>query len=359
MKATILIIDDTPENLQVLVRFLAESGYRTLIAEDGVSGLEQLTRVKPDLILLDVTMPELDGFETCRKIKASAELKDIPVLFLTARSDISDKLTGFRSGGQDYITKPIQKEEVLARVHAHLTIVEQKRQLEAMIEQRQKFMRIAAHDLRNLLTIVSGYSEIGLIYETAEEKDKAFLQVKKAGENMKAVIDDFLALNLLQREKSGRVEQFDLRNLILQVVEQSTFGAQSKEIALAHDLPEHPLPVAGNLAHTHQILSNYASNALKYSPSHTLVRITARQLANKCRVEVRDQGPGIAPEERDRLFVEFAKTSNKPTGGESSTGLGLSIVRMLAQTQGGAVGAEFPEDGGSIFWLEMPAPASK
>lgn len=357
MKATILVIDDTPTNLQVLVRFLAESGYRTLIAEDGPSALQQMTHTKPDIILLDVTMPELDGFETCRKIKELPDFMDIPVLFLTARSDIADKLKGFRAGGQDYITKPIQKEEVIARVNAHLTILQQKRQLQAMIEQRQRFMRIAAHDLRNLLTIVSGYAELGLMHQGAPQKAKAFLQIRKAGENMKAIIDDFLALNLLQRDKSGPAERFDLQKIITQILEQSAFAAQSKGITLDQELQEGCLLALGNLAHTHQILSNYASNALKYSPAHTRVRFSAYLKEDRWRVEIQDEGPGVTPAERDRLFLEFAKISNKPTGGETSTGLGLSIVKMLAQAQGGTVGAEFPASGGSIFWLELPAGA--
>jgi signal transduction histidine kinase len=355
MKETVLIIDDTPANLQVLVRFLADSGYRTLIAEDGISALEQLARVKPDLILLDVTMPEMDGFETCRKLKASPELKEIPVLFLTARSDISDKLMGFNAGGQDYITKPIQKEEVIARVNAHLTILRQKRQLEAIIEQRQKFMRLAAHDLRNMLSIVSGYSELGQMCSDSSEKQNALAQISKAGDNMKAIIDDFLALNLLHRDKKGLTEKFDLGALVTQVMEQSAVTAQSKSITLSQDLPQPPLMASGNLAHTHQILSNYTSNALKYSPPKTQVRVGVRLNAGRCRVEIKDEGPGIAQHERDRLFLEFAKISNKPTGGETSTGLGLSIVRMLAHAQGGTVGAEFPEAGGSVFWLELLA----
>jgi signal transduction histidine kinase len=117
--------------------------------------------------------------------------------------------------------------------------------------------------------------------------------------------------------------------------------------------PNGPLRAVGNLSHTHQILTNYVSNALKYSPPRTQTRISVRRRDGYWRVEVQDQGPGIAPAERKDLFVEFARTSNRPTGGEASTGLGLSIVKALAEAQQARVGAEFPEGGGSIFWLEV------
>ena len=139
MKETILIVDDTPINLQVLVGFMAGCGYQTLIAEDGLAALEQLDHTRPELVLLDVAMPEMDGFETCRRIKERPEMRDVPILFLTARTEMSDKLKGFDSGGVDYITKPIHKEEVIARVEAHLTIQRQRRELQNLLAQRERF----------------------------------------------------------------------------------------------------------------------------------------------------------------------------------------------------------------------------
>ena len=356
MKETILVVDDTPTNLQVMVGFLAAHGYRTIIAEDGTEAVEQVVRSRPDMILLDVAMPEMDGFEACRRIKALPGAKEIPVLFLTARTEISDKLKGFEVGAVDYITKPIQKEEVIARVETHLLLVEQKRQVQAMLEQRQRFMRIAAHDLRNLLAVVSGYAEFGLVKANGQQDlAGAFGRIRDAGLHMKAIIDEFLALRLLEQAGEGKTDRFQLEQVLLQLVDQSRFAAQAKGINLASDLPHGAMPARGNLAHTHQILTNYFSNAIKYSPRGTRILLAATPRDGLWRVEVRDQGPGVLPAERKDLFVEFAKISNKPTGGETSTGIGLSIVKALAEAQGGRVGAEFPDTGGSIFWLEVPA----
>ena len=139
------------------------------------------------------------------------------------------------------------------------------------------------------------------------------------------------------------------------MADQCSLAAQSKNISLEFQLPPGPILVSGNLGHTHQILSNYTSNALKYSPPGSLACLSAERKDHCWRVEVRDQGPGILPEERPKLFLEFPKLSNRPTGGETSTGLGLSIVKSLAEAQGGKVGADFPAVGGSAFWLEMPS----
>ena len=128
--ATILIVDDTPTNLEILVDYFADAGFEVAVATSGEGALNQIDKVKPDLILLDVMMPGIDGFETCSRLKADPETKDIPVIFMTALSEISDKVKGFTAGGVDYVTKPIQQEEVLARVNAHLTIRNLQKQLQ-------------------------------------------------------------------------------------------------------------------------------------------------------------------------------------------------------------------------------------
>lgn len=355
MKETVLIIDDTPANLQVLVSFLSSMGFRTLIAEDGKDALEQVTRSKPDIILLDIMMPGLDGYETCRRIKSDPDAKDIPILFMTALSDISSKLKGFEAGAVDYIIKPIQKEEVIARVTTHLTILRQRRELQSMVEQRDRFMRIAAHDLRNPLAVLLGWITLGM--EAAESKNSKtmFQQMHQATRLMNAIIEDFLDLQKIQTHGNKQCGAFALQPLIEQVLLQQSFTAKAKSIVLEPPALDSPVFVVGNAAYTHQILTNYLSNALKYSPSQTQVAICLSAEGGGWRLEVQDQGPGVRPQERDKLFMEFARISNRPTGGETSTGLGLAIVKKLAEAQGGKVGVEFPEAGGSRFWFELPA----
>ncbi len=356
MSATILVVDDTPTNLQLLVKFLADAGYRILVAEDGETALEQTAHNKPDVILLDITMPGIDGYETCQRLKRSPETQEIPVIFMTARSQISDKLKGFEVGGVDYIIKPFEKEEVTARVHTQLTIVRQKRELQQMLEQRHRFMCMAAHDLRNPLTVLSCWSELGIIASDPIEMKGIFQKMKDAAGHMASIIEDFLELSILHAQQAGKMAIFDLQTVVEQVADQQTFSAKAKGISLVMQIPPGPLLALGNRSQTHQILTNYLSNALKYSPIGTRTAITMAATGKSWRVQIQDQGPGIPPHERGGLFCEFARISSKPTGGERSTGLGLSIVKALAEAQGGRVGAEFPSDGGSVFWVEIPVP---
>ncbi len=239
--------------------------------------------------------------------------------------------------------------------HLNSLVEERTRQLQEMLEQRQRFMRVAAHDLRNLLTIINAYSSHALGQNNPDMKQMALSRTHSVCANMRGLIDDFLDLKVLETSKDGSQVLFDLKTLVAQVVENGDFAAKSKGIVLKSFSPEGTCLARGNVGHTHQILTNYISNAVKFSPRGKEVHVALFLRARCWRIEVLDQGPGVAPEERERLFTEFAKISNKPTGNETSTGLGLSIVKALAEGQGGKVGAEFPEIGGSKFWVEVPA----
>lgn len=358
MNEQILIVDDTPVNLQLLVIQLSKLGYRTLVAEDGATAIQQAEQVQPDLILLDVMMPDMDGFETCRRLKLTPATREIPVIFTTALTGVRDKLRGFDVGAVDYITKPFEQEVVAARVNTHLTIARQRRELQGMLAQRERFMRIAAHDLRNPLTALLGWCELGVQMNANKEVAQALEQVSQAGYRMKAIIDDFLSLQIAQSRQEGVAEAFPLDQVVAHVIEQQGYSAKLKRIELSCHLPKAPLFAVGNVAHTHQILTNYVSNAIKYSPPQTAVSIEARLAGDRWCIRVQDQGPGVAPGERNRLFAEFSKTSNRPTAGEESIGLGLCIVKTLAEAQAGRVGADFPPEGGSVFWVEIPAAAT-
>lgn len=350
---TVLVVDDNSINLKVLANCLSKAGFKVLAAEDGPAALDLALKGKPDIILLDVMMPGMDGFETCTHLKENPVTRDIPVLFLSARSEIDDKVKGFNSGAADYITKPYRDAEVLARVNTHLTIARQKRELEAALLEREHFMRIAAHDLRNPLSVVMFLANAGSTdHEIPEDLRESFVGIEKGATQMKAIIDDFLALQLVQvRQDAGM--PFDLARLIALVVEQQGLVARGKGTVIENQASNQPKLARGDGDRVHQILSNYLSNAIKYSPPKSLVKVTLHSEEKKWRVEVSDQGPGVSEKERDKLFVEFGRISNKPTGGEQSTGLGLAIVKKLAASMGGRVGADFPASGGSVFWLEL------
>jgi signal transduction histidine kinase len=357
MSETILIVDDTPANLGVLVETLGAAGYQLMVAEDGEEALAQTAQTQPDLILLDVMMPGIDGFETCRRLKARETTRDVPVLFMTALNETADKVKAFAAGGVDYITKPIEHEEALARVRTHLTLRRLRQELKAQLTLKERFMRMAGHDLRSPLCLILMAADLAkrqVARESSPPQTKYLDNIAESATQMRRIIDTFLDLRVSSAQ-SGGDGKVDLNLLGAAVVRQHEPAAERKQIALTAELAP-ALPLARcDAALAYQAFTNLTSNALKFTPPAGVVTVRTRLAGDRIRVEVQDDGPGVPAAERDQLFREHARLSPRPTGGEESNGLGLSIVKHLIESQSGVVGADFPPEGGSIFWFELPA----
>lgn len=367
-RPTVLIVDDTPFNVQLLLEFLNESEYDARVSESGENAVKIIPTLKPDIILLDIMMPGMNGYQVLEQLNQDEETRDIPVIFMTALSETEDKLKGFRLGAVDYITKPLEHEEVLARLDLHLSIKRMQRQLQEQNRRlteaaiiKDRFMQIANHDLRNPLSLI--LMAIELARSTDEDgepifsKDQALARIEMATRQMMAIVKNYLDIRKTEiGDDSVRIHTFFLPEVIRDLVSSYTSIAQAKRIHLQVDLPDDFPPVMGDRSRTHQVLTNYITNAIKYSPKETTITISGQicEEGTAARCEVRDQGPGVPPQERNRLFREFTVTSNKPTGGEASYGLGLWIAKKLTESQNGRAGAEFPESGGSVFYFELP-----
>jgi two-component system sensor histidine kinase/response regulator len=353
MSETILIVDDTPVNLGVLVETLGAAGYQLMVAEDGEEALAQTVQTQPDLILLDVMMPGIDGFETCRRLKERVETRDVPVLFMTALSETPDKVKAFAAGGVDYITKPIEHEEALARIRTHLALRRLQRELREQLALKERFMRIAGHDLRNPLCLILMAGELAKRQPGASESVVKYMtNISEGAQQMRRIIDTFLDLRAPTPGGSGRI---DLSLLADAVARQQEHAAAQKQITLTTELGVN-LPLARcDAAHAYQMFTNLVSNALKFTPPGGTVTVRLAVTSLCLRVEVQDSGPGVPVAERGQLFREHVRLSPRPTGGEESNGLGLAIVKHLVESQGGTVGADFPAAGGSIFWCELRA----
>lgn len=355
MCETILIVDDTPANLSVLVETLGGAGYRLMVAEDGEEALAQTAQTVPDLILMDVMMPGIDGFETCRRLKASDRTKDVPVLFMTALNETADKVKAFAAGAVDYLSKPIEHDEALARVRTHLTLRRLRRELQEQLAVKERFMRIASHDLRNPLFLVlmagaSARRHPDLPADVLRHLDN----ICESATQMRRIVDTFLELRAPEASTAG-MGRVDLNLLGEAVARLHTHSAERKQISMATAFtPALPLARAEAMP-AYQAFTNLVSNALKFTPPGGRVEIATRADSTRVRAEVRDTGPGVPAAERTMLFQEYARLSPRPTGGEESNRLGLAIVKHLVESQGGTVGAEFPANGGSVFWFELPA----
>ncbi|MCA9881897.1 MAG: response regulator [Anaerolineae bacterium] len=357
----ILVVDDDTMTRNLMYHLLKRY-YIVDSVSNGKSALEALEETEYDLVLTDIMMPGINGLQLLGHIRAQEKFVDLPIILITAMGSTDDVVNGLKMGANDYIVKPADTEIVLARVRNQIMMKrltdENKRamnQLAELSDMRAELMNIAAHDLKNPLHNISLASNVlRSLVGHVEEASPILNNVQDAVKNMEGILKSFLDVMTLQ---SGRLElnirKMSLAIVVEQVVNQNRIAAHNKDITL--NVENVDGMIEADLDRMFQVLGNMVSNAIKYSPYGTTVDIWAEPAENGYRLCVRDQGPGIKPEERDMLFKQFSKTSNMPTGSESSTGLGLWIIKQLVQRFDGLVGADFPTEGGSIFWIELPA----
>lgn len=357
---TLLIVDDMPANLSVLFEFLDRAGFEVLVAQDGRRALQKAEYAKPDLILLDVMMPGMDGFQACEILKSQDTTREIPVIFMTALTETVDKVRGFSLGAADYITKPIQHEELLARVRAHLAVHRLQRQLSARNEELDTFSRTVAHDLKNPLNVVINYVEEMLDdYPPGSLVDQHGAEIlykaAQGGRKMIGIINALLTLAGSSRGMEVAFSRLDMAALIRQVREErlSQLLAQTGGTL---DVPDTWPEAHGFAPWVEEVWANYLSNALKYGGTPPRVTITAQTQDNgMVRFAVRDNGPGIDAAARAKLFTPFTRLDTERAEGH---GLGLSIVRQVVTKLGGEVGVERAPGEGSEFFFTLPSSSS-
>jgi signal transduction histidine kinase len=370
-QSTILVVDDNPTNLKVLLDSLKELGFKTLVARSGEAAIRQVEYAKPDVILLDVMMPGIDGFETCRRLKTDAATKDIPVIFMTALTETVDKLKGFEVGGVDYITKPLQHEEVLARVNAHLTIrkLQQQLQMQNMLLQKKnaqleelnaskdKFFSIIAHDLRSPLSGLLAVS-----YLLADEFDKCSKDesreminlLQNDVKNLYKLLENLLTWSRLQRGMMEfQPQSIDLNELISRNIFLFAPNAEQKNIIL-NSLVQEKLMAYADVNMVDTIIRNVLSNALKFTDSGGKIDVSATQGDQFVEISVSDTGVGIHEENLSKLFRIDVRYQKKGTAGEQGTGLGLNLCKELIRKNGGRIWVESEVGKGTMFTFTLP-----
>ena len=387
----ILVVDDDPSGMGVIVTHLKEHGFQVVISRDGESGLKRAEYARPDLILLDVTMPGIDGFETCRRLKANEHTKDIPVIFLTALSDTVDKVRGFKVGGADYITKPFHVEEALSRIETHLSlrktqqrlqeandrlrleIVERKRvdkelrkakdAAEVANKLKSAFLANMSHELRTPLNAILGFSQLlGRSANLDPDEQKNMATVHSCGKHLLDLINDVLDMSKLEAGRTVFNEKdFDLYSLADDVEAMFCLKAEEKELRVVFecdsDVPRYLRTDEGKLRQT---LMNLIGNAIKFTENGGVtVRIKKNpevvKISEVCTLvfEVEDTGPGIAPDEINSLFEAFTQTETGLLSGEG-TGLGLPISQKFVQIMGGDITVVSEIGKGAVFsfWIQ-------
>jgi signal transduction histidine kinase len=375
----ILIVDDVQENIHLLGIMLQKRGFTVTACTSGADALDKVGIQLPDLILLDISMPEMDGFEVTRRLKSSAMTRDIPIIFLTAFTDKKRIVEGFELGGVDYITKPYNAPELFARLKTHLELKHTKDlllqrnqelqeandQLHQLNMDKDELLGIVAHDLKSPLSAIRGIADAlvndGNLPDTIRQE---FQQtILDTSDRMFSLIAELLNANAIERGGVTFTKRpVSVSETMRKIVHQYSKQAESKSLAFSLIIENAAIAYTDDFA-LHQICDNFVSNALKYSPAEKaiLIRVSTQahsangQAAHQLvRVEVQDQGPGLSEEDQLKLFGKFMRLSARPTAGEHSTGLGLSIVKKLAEAMGAHIGCKSTLGNGATFFLEVP-----
>lgn len=354
--ATILIVDDQELNRKVVGTVLSMTGHEVLTAGSGEEAVQLLSTTVPDLILLDVLMPDMDGLELCRKIKEQPVLEGIPVIFLSAADDKNLIVQALETGGVDYVTKPFNKAELLSRVRTHLALKQARDQLKQLAEDKDELLGIMAHDLQNHLAGMRMSAGLLQGMETELPAKHATLvnNILQSSEGMLGFVKGFLANQSAERMQPNR-ERVDISLALQMVAAQHEAFAAAKNIGLKFELAAGPAIADADREALAMVLDNLISNALKFSPYNSTVTLRVKPNEHLwVALEVEDQGPGFTADDRVRMFKRYARLSAKPTGGEPSTGLGLSIVKKLVESMKGQVILETVAPQGARFTVKLP-----
>ena len=388
--SSILIVDDTIYNIQLLSLMLIRQGYKVEQATSGLEALDKVNQQMPDIILLDIRMPDLNGYEVCIKLKANPVTKDIPIIFISSIEEPSEKVEAFSVGGVDYISKPFQLIEVLARIETHLRLCSLQKKLQEQNEQLQlsaevlsrslkqerelsqmktDFISVVSHEFRTPLTTIQSASELLEYYEwTKEEQVEQLHQIQSEVKHMTALMEDVLFLSRSNTNKAKlNLTNFDVLNFCNQLLRQMqrTFAKEyninsSLSISETNTLIENPhiqseLPVLNVTMDEkllRQILTNLLTNSIKYSPQNKTVDLQITIESEHICFVVSDRGIGIPKEDLEHLFNAFHRGKN--VGILPGTGLGLSIVKNCVDIHHGTISVESQLGIGTKFTVILP-----
>lgn len=370
IKGNILVVDDTPVNLRLLSELLTKQGYRVRAARDGQTAIRSVQTHHPDLILLDIKMPEMDGYEVCTHLKQGEITADIPIIFISALSEADDIVRAFEVGGVDYITKPFKFREVLARVENHLTLQRQRQQIEqAQQRERQYFEKIstmkdhfvqaATHDLKSPLAMIMGYASLLDTQESIigdQEAMTYIAEIKRGSDKMLGLVREMLDLLQIESGIHLQAEPTELNALVRQATTPFSQQAAGHNLTLEMTLPEADRTVFVDAEKLTRVFDNLISNAIKYTPAGGDVVVEVEHLEDAVGIHIRDNGIGISAEALPMLFEAFYRVRDKSTSeiNVEGTGLGLSIARSIVEQHNGSIEVNSQPGAGSTFSVYLP-----
>jgi two-component system, sensor histidine kinase and response regulator len=354
----ILVVDDIPDNLALIETILEDEGYEIALASSGQAALAQLEQCLPDLILLDIMMPEMDGYEVTRRIRQNPELPYIPILLLTA-DRASDVVLGLESGADDFVRKPMDVDELMARARSLLRLKHSIDEREQLSLQRQDFISHLTHDLRTPL--VAADNMLKLFHQEAfcplsAEMHEAISAMIRSNYHLMQIVDTLLEVQCYEAgAKTLTFMPCDLNDIAREVVQELRHLAQSKGLVLdvqsALESSADDLRTLGDYLELRRMVTNLVGNAIKFTEQGSInIQIELVPSEDRIELSVRDTGPGLSPQELEQLFERFYKGTHHQSG----SGLGLHLVSRIVQAHQGTISVESQPNLGSIFKVRLP-----
>lgn len=358
----VLLVDDEPANNDLLADLLEACGHHVTVATSGGDALQKAAAEPPDVVLLDVMMAGMDGFEVCRRLKRDARTAPIPVLMVTALHERKERLRGIEAGANDYLTKPIDKEDVLLRVRnaiqvkrLHDRVQEELAHVKELEKLRDNLTHMIVHDMRSPLTVVSGSLEL-LHPELVEKAPSAAGLCQASMGAARELIAMCNGLLDISRLEAGQMpinpEPCDLRSIAPEAATSTKAQADSQGVTIHVEGP--PLPVTADKRIFHRVLVNLLTNAIKHTPRGGRITIRTSLSVTGARIEVQDTGRGIPREYHEKIFEKFGQVQAWQKAQKHSSGLGLTFCKLAVQAHGGMIGVDSEEGKGSTFWFTMP-----
>lgn len=365
MSATILIVDDD-DSLQKWVAFeLKREGFQVITASTGLIGLDAAQAApRPDLILLDVDMPGMNGFQVATTLQQNPDTTSIPIIFLTARVSMKDKMAGFEAGGVDYLTKPFEMPELIARIKAtlHLSTIQREKARRDLEEYKSNLAENMSHELMTPVSKVLNGADIlsRLAHkENITQFDEVIEIIRKGADELRWLMEDLLLINQISDKAVGPFRQtIDLTQAVKFMVEQSEAKYRRDKLEFEVYLPD-SCPVNIHRKHLNHMLHHLLDNAAKFSPPGSRPKVTVRPVGQAgAEIEIQDSGQGINPELQEQVFDKFYQVDMSMTRESGGLGLGLYIARTLARTYGGEVTLSSQPGSGTTVQLTIPDEAA-
>jgi two-component system, sensor histidine kinase and response regulator len=352
----IFVVDDTELNLKVVKGILKEKDYRIMLIQDSTMVFDMVKEMKPDLILLDIMMPELDGYDVCKKLKEDLDVKEIPVIFLTAKTDTNSIISGFQIGGVDYITKPFRREELLARVQNQLDLYMAKNELKESNLTRDKLFSIISHDLRGPISSIMGILKNMVNQKesmSSELMDEMILELSKSVENTYMLLENLLAWAKSQ-SNSIKLDPlvYELKPVFKECVDILEDLWKKKSIEISINMEDN-LTALFDLNTLNTVIRNLLSNAIKFTPQNGKISISGNSDEEYIKIEITDSGVGIKPNALNAIFQIEKNKSTKGTNGEQGSGLGLVLCKEFIDKNKGKIWVESEPGKGTKFTFTL------